>query len=210
MAITVPSIIAGISCAYKWDIPVKTNGRYVPSQEDSSKLFSIPEILLSDPTTAEPAHNCAVAANAYQSHANDNHVWAIVFGVLQVGGAGAGTVAASAAFENGAKATPAKISAVSFAVAAGIAALDQAYEPGKRSAHDQQVMLKISHLILLAAAQLAGGETDKARTSLSQCADPADVNDAKTVSDIEAIQAKINRMIVGHKDGGSDDGRPGN
>lgn len=73
---------------------------------------------------------------------------------------------------------------------------------GKISVHQEQVSLKIGHLILLAAVQASIGNKKDAMTSLSQCLDPDDVSDGTTMGDLEALTAEINRLLKG-ADGGA-------
>jgi hypothetical protein len=198
-------IVAWAGCAM-WKIPERQSGHYKYADEPASgkcdagpgkcaeALYTIPAVLLSDPQVEDAARDCAVAANLFRSEAQENMFWSTFFGFLQVGGASVGTVAGAAAFENGPQATAAKISVISFGIATAFAAVDSVYKPGKISSHQEQVSMKLGHLILLAAAQMATGDKKAALASLSQCQDPADVNDATTVGDIDQLVARINEL----------------
>src|SRR5258708_3358590 len=127
---TVVAVALGFGCIYSWDVPARREGRYPPADIENSYAYVVPQILLNDPTTRDAPPDCAVAANRFRSDSADNHFWSVTFGVLQVAAAATGTAASGAAFENGTKGPPAKVAIVSYAIAAGIAALDQVYNPG--------------------------------------------------------------------------------
>ncbi|HLK88803.1 MAG TPA: hypothetical protein VKZ18_02855 [Polyangia bacterium] len=205
------------SCLYRWDIPARKNGKYVVRQDggslpedlsndyEDSHRYVVPINLLANATTADGARTCAVMANRFHTKAIWNNVWSILFGVVQVTGAATGTVAAGAAFEATNNDKAAKTAAISFAVAAGIAALDRAYGPGQLSSDQSRVEQKIGHLILLAAAQLATGKPGDARASLSLCMDPANIDDSRTLINLNDLQKQINdlaKQMAG--DGGVD------
>lgn len=198
VALAVVGAAIGLATCSVWQIPSGPGSKYKPEDYGQEK-YVIPRILLDEPTTVDAAQVCAVTANQFFTASEGDRFWAYVFGTLQVAGAGVGTAAGSIAFADGQQGKAAKVSVVSFAVAAGISALDQAYEPGKESARSKQVVQKIGHLILLAASQLATGDKKTAQITLASCQDPADVDDMKTIADIETIQAKINRMVAAEK-----------
>jgi len=200
-------VLCAAGCVYSWDIPARKDGKYAAHDIEGSRDLAIPQLLLSDTSTADAARNCGIQANRFRESSSGNHFWSVVFGMLQIGGATTGTVASGAAFGSNGTDTAAKIAAISFAVAAGIAALDRAYDPGKRATHEAQVELKIGHIILLAAGQSATGDVKAARDTLALCQDPADVDDNRTLIDISQIQDQLKKLLAGQsRDAGQPEG----
>jgi hypothetical protein len=188
-------------CLLKWELPTQTATRAYSYGKEDGRELRIPENLLATPPLDAMARDCARAANKYVCSAADNHFWSVVFGVTQVAGATIGTASGSAAFvaeKPNVASRAAKLSAVSFAVAAGIAALDRAARPGSKADHQARLALRNGALILLAASQLAENQPGEARATLIQCLDPSDVRDGDLgvgEVDIEGLQNRTLRLM---------------
>lgn len=199
--------LAGLAgCLYTWDIPSRPtqvgrdavgaggDGGVVTKACDHE--FVVPSPLLMNSKTQDMARNCAVTANQFIQKSLGNNSWSIVFGTIQVVGAGTGTVATAAAFSNGKNdSTSAKIGAVSFAAAAAFAAFDKAYAPGDRTANESGVALKVGQLILNATAQAAAGDSEAARKTLAACQDPSYADVALRQVDLSQLQALYAQLL---------------
>lgn len=156
IALVIACVAPGAACVITWSLPdsfEKGRWRYSKLTEDE---LGIPQILLSEATTAGLALNCAKLANSFATSSSQNRAWSLIFGGFQAVGAAVAATAGSAAFSdpNDGKDTSKRIAAVALAIATVATALDKAKDPAKSSESEAESAFKIGALIHQAAYEM--------------------------------------------------------